>query len=138
MSRGWIDAAAVMEPADARAFERALERHVSGLDVTHRMGECMGVALATEEDEVVFRLYLLCERTIAGICRVAARTYILAAGLRGEVDRCLAGGAFDGTAAPLVAAGLELRDEGVLRRLAAALDAERPSFADGPPVLCPV
>ena len=44
MTGPWIDAVAVMEAADAEAFERALERHVSGLDVTYWKGGCMGAA----------------------------------------------------------------------------------------------
>jgi hypothetical protein len=43
----WIDAVAVMEAADAEAFERALERHVSGLDVTYWKRECSGAAPLT-------------------------------------------------------------------------------------------
>ena len=47
MNGPWIDAVAVMEAADAEAFERALERHVSGLDVTYWTGECPGAAALT-------------------------------------------------------------------------------------------
>ncbi len=47
MTGPWIDAAAVMEAADAEAFERALERHVSGLDVTYWKRECPGAAPLT-------------------------------------------------------------------------------------------
>ena len=46
MSGPWIDAVAVMEAADAEAFERALERHVSGLDVTYWKGGCPDAAAA--------------------------------------------------------------------------------------------
>ena len=46
MTGPWIDAVAVMEAADAEAFERALERHVSGLDVTYWKRECPGAAAA--------------------------------------------------------------------------------------------
>ena len=84
MTGTWIDVVAVMEAADAEAFERALERHVSGLDVTYWKGECMG-----------------------------------ATGL-------------------LTVFGLELRDDGVLRRLEEALDAERSSFTGQRPALIPV
>ncbi len=83
MSAAWIDAVAFMEPADAPLFERALERHVSGLDVTYWKRECSGGDALT-----VF--------------------------------------------------GLELRDEGVLRRLREALGAERPSFRGQHPTLIPV
>ena len=83
MTRPWIDAVAVMEAADAEAFERTLERHLSGLDVTYWTGECPG-------------------------------------------------------AAALTVVGLELRDEGVLRRLEEALDAERPWFTGQRPALVPV
>ncbi len=75
-----IDAVAVMEAADAEAFERTLERHLSGLDVTYWKHECPG-------------------------------------------------------AAALTVLGLELRDEGVLRRLEEALDAERSSFTGQRPAL---
>jgi len=84
VTRPWIDAVAVMEAADAEAFERTLERHLSGLDVTCWTGECPGAAAA------------------------------------------------------LTVVGLELRDEGVLRRLEEALDAERPSFTGQRPALVPV
>ena len=40
MTGPWIDAVAVMEAADAEAFERAMERHLSGLDVTYWKGGC--------------------------------------------------------------------------------------------------
>ena len=83
MTGTWIDVVAVMEAADAEAFERALERHVSGLDVTYWKRECSGGDALT-----VF--------------------------------------------------GLELRDEGVLRRLREALGAERPSFRGQRPALIPV
>ena len=46
MTGPWIDAVAVMEAADAEAFERALERHVSGLDVTYWKREWPGAAAA--------------------------------------------------------------------------------------------
>ena len=46
MTGPWIDAVAVMEAADAGAFERALERHVSGLDVTYWKRECPGASAA--------------------------------------------------------------------------------------------
>ena len=47
MTGPWIDAVAVMEAADAEAFERALERHLSGLDVTYWKRECSGGAALT-------------------------------------------------------------------------------------------
>ena len=83
MTGPWINAVAVTEAAEAEAFERALERHVSGLDVTYWKRECSG-------------------------------------------------------GAALTVLGLELRDEGVLRRLEEALNAERPSFTGQRPVLIPV
>ena len=46
MTGTWIDVVAVMEAADAEAFERALERHVSGLDVTYWKGGCPDAAAA--------------------------------------------------------------------------------------------
>ena len=84
MTGPWIDAVAIMEAADAEAFERALERHVSGIDMTYWKGGCPDAAAA------------------------------------------------------LTAFGLELRDEGVLRRLEEALDAERSSFTGRRPALIPV
>ena len=36
-----------MEAADADTFERTLERHVSGLDVTYWKRECSGAAALT-------------------------------------------------------------------------------------------
>ena len=47
MTGPWIDAVAVMEAADAEAFERTLERHLSGLDVTYWKRECSGGAALT-------------------------------------------------------------------------------------------
>ena len=44
MTGAWIDAVAVVEAADAEAFERTLERHASGLDVTYWKRECSGGA----------------------------------------------------------------------------------------------
>ncbi len=60
MTGPWIDAVAVMEAADAEAFERILERHVSGLDVTYWKRECSGGAALTVlnlelRDECVLR-----------------------------------------------------------------------------------
>ena len=60
MTGPWIDAVAVIEAADAEAFERALERHVSGLDVTYWKRECSGGAALTVfglelRDECVLR-----------------------------------------------------------------------------------
>ena len=46
MTGSWIDAVAVMAAADAEAFERTLECHLSGLDVTYWTGECPGAAAA--------------------------------------------------------------------------------------------
>ena len=83
MTGPWIDAVATTEAADTEAFERTLERHVSGLDVTYWKRECSG-------------------------------------------------------AAGLTVLGLEIRDEGVLRRLEGALDAERSSFTGQRPALIPV
>ena len=83
MTGPWTDAVAVMEAADPGAFEPALERHVSGLDLTYWKRECPA-------------------------------------------------------AAALTILGLELRDEGVLRRLEEALGAERPSFRGQRPALIPV
>ena len=47
MTGSWIDAVAVMAAADAEAFEHALERHVSGLDVTYWKPEGSGAAPLT-------------------------------------------------------------------------------------------
>ena len=46
MTGPWIDAVAVMEAADAEAFERTLERHLSGLDVTYWKREFPGTSAA--------------------------------------------------------------------------------------------
>ena len=60
MSGPWIDAVAVMEAADAEAFARTLERHVSGLDLTYWKRECSGADALTVfglelRDECVLR-----------------------------------------------------------------------------------
>ena len=137
MTGRWIDAVAVVEAADAEVFERVMERHASGLDATYRTEEYLGVELPTGDDEVMFRLYLLGDHTIDDIHRVADLLYLVSSRLSDDVRRCIEQGAFEAAAVPFTALGLELRDEGVLRRLQGALDAERPSFAGGPPVLYP-
>ncbi len=137
MSAEWINAVALVETTDALLFERLLQRHVSGTDATYSMQERMAVELPTEEDEVMFRLYLLGDDTTDGIHRVGDLLYFVAPRLSADVRRCIGQDAFQAAAASLTAVALELRGEGVLRRLEEALDAARPSFAGQPPVLCP-
>ncbi len=136
MSAGWIDAVALVETADAPLFEHLLGRHVPGADATYRTGERLGVELATEEDEALFRLALLGETTAREILHVAGLLYLVAPRLSDEVRGYIDQGLFDGDAAPLTVARLEVRDEGVLRRLREALGAECPALADQPIVLC--
>ncbi len=139
MTGRWIDAVAVMETSDAPLFLRLLGQHVSGLDAAYApQGEFRGVELPTEEDEVMFRLYLLGDDTIDDIHRVGDLMYLVAPRLSADVRRCIGQDAFQAATAPLTAVGLELRDEGVLRRLEEALATARPSFTGAPPVLCPV
>ncbi len=136
MSTAWIDALALVGAAHAERFQRVAERSVSGLDATCLMEEHLGVALATEEDEALFRLALLGETTAREILRVADLLYLVAPRLSDEVRGYIDQGLFDGDAAPLTVARLEMRDEGVLRRLREALSAECPALADQPIVLC--
>ncbi len=139
MTGRWIDAVAVMETSDAPLFLRLLGQHVSGLDAAYApQGEFRGVELPTEEDEVMYRLYLLGDDTIDDIHRVGDLMYLVAPRLSADVRRCIGQDAFQAATAPLTAVGLELRDEGVLRRLEEALDAARSSFTGQPPVVCPV
>ena len=86
----------------------------------------------------MFRLYLLGDQTIDDIHRVGDLLYLIAPRLSADVRRCIGQDAFEAAVAPLTAVGLELRDEGVLRRMEAALDAARSSFAGQRPVLIPV
>jgi hypothetical protein len=128
-----------METSDAPLFLRLLGQHVSGLDAAYApQGEFRGVELPTEEDEVMFRRHLLSDDTTDDIHRVGDRLYFVAPRLSPDVCRCIGQDAFEAAAAPLTAVGLELRGEGVLRRLEEAMDAARPSFAGQPPVLCAV
>ncbi len=135
MSAAWIDAVAFMEPADAPLFERALERHVSGLNATYRLVECLGIELPTEEDEAQFRLSFLDEGTMGDIHRVERLRYAVSVRLSGDVRHFIARGAFDGATRPLTAVLLELRDRGALDRLDEGLEAERSSFGGQLPAL---
>jgi hypothetical protein len=127
-----------VETADAPPFERLMQRHVPGADATYWTEERLGVELPTEEDEVLFRLWMLWEDTIGDIHRVGDLLYLVAPRLADDVRRCIEQDAFEGAAAPLTLVGLAFRGGGVLRSLEAALDDARPSFAGQPPVLCPV
>ena len=140
MSGGWIGVLAIVETPDVPMFERVLARHVSSLDAIYRPEEeeYLHVELPTEEDEALFRLWMLFEDTADDILRVGDLLYFVAPRLLAELRRCIGQDAFQAAIAPLTAVGLEHRDVGVLRRLAEALDAARPSFAGQPPVLCPV
>jgi hypothetical protein len=67
MTHGWVEALALVKTADMPRSEDVLGRHLSGLDATYRTEECLGVELATEEDEALFRLTLLDETTTRDI-----------------------------------------------------------------------
>ncbi len=86
----------------------------------------------------MFRLYLLGDDTTDDIHRIGDLLYFVAPRLSADVRRCVGQGAFEAASAPLTVLGLELRGEGVLRRLEEALQAARPSFSGQPPALCPV
>ena len=66
------------------------------------------------EDKVLFRVSLLNEGTMDQMQRIEPRRYAVSPRLTGEVHRCLAQKAFEGAAAPLTMACLELRDEAAL------------------------
>jgi hypothetical protein len=136
MSAGWIDVVAVVETADSPLFTRILERHLSGVDATYWLDEHLCVDTDTEEDEALLRLALPGWDTIGGIRQVGERGYLLPPRLADDVHRWLDEGLFEGGATALTVVGLELRDDGVLRRLGAALHAERVSFMGQPPQLC--
>ncbi|TDH58383.1 hypothetical protein E2C06_32820 [Dankookia rubra] len=136
MSAGWINAVAIVETADTPKFVRVLERHVSGADASYWLEEHLCFVADTEEDEVWFRIAALDEITIPDIQQVGECGYLLPPRLSGEVHRWLDEGLFEGRAVALTVVGLELRDDGVLRHLGAALHAERASFMGQPPQLC--
>ena len=135
MSAGWIDVVAVVETADAPAFVHVLEQHVSGADASYWSEEKLGFAADTDDDEVWFRIAVFDETTIPDIQQVGERGYLLPPRLSDDVHRWLNEGLFEGGATALTVVGLELRDNGVLRRLGAALHAERASFMGQPPQL---
>jgi hypothetical protein len=135
MNAGWIDALALVETAEARQFVRILEDHVSGADATYRSEEHLCVVPDTDEDEVMLRLMLPDWHTICGIRQIGERGYLLPPRLMEDVYHWLNEGLFQGGVAALTVVGLELRDGAVLRRLGAALDAERVSFIGQPPQL---
>ena len=138
MSIQWIDAVAIVETADAPLFVRLLERHVSGADATYWLDEHLRVDPETEEDEALLRLALPDWDTIGGIRQFGERGYLLPPRLSGDVHRWLGEGLFEGAAAALTVIGLEIRDDGVLRRLGAALDGAHASFVGGRPELCTI
>lgn len=139
MSAGWIDAVAVVETADDPLFVRVLKRHVSGADATYWSEEHLCVLPDTDEDEdedeVWFRIAALNETTIPDIRQIGERGYLLPPRLSDDLHRWLDEGLFEGGAAALTVVGLELRDDGVLRRLGAALDEVRALFVGQPPQL---
>ena len=135
MSAGWIDAVALVETADAPLFERLLERHVPGTDATYWTEERLRVELPTEDEEALFRLFMLWDDTVDDIHRVGDLLYLVAPRLSADVRRCIEGHAFEAATVPLTVVGLELRGEGTLRRLEAALDDEYSSFAGQLPVV---
>jgi hypothetical protein len=135
MSAGWIDAVAFVEAAHAPLFKRVLERTTSGLGVTYRPLDVLGVDLPTDGDEALFRLSLLNEGTMPEMRRIEPRRYAVSPRLTGEVRRCLAQKTFEGAAAPLTMACLEVRDETVLDRLEAGLAEEHDAFGDRFPTL---
>jgi hypothetical protein len=138
VSDEWIDAVAVFaEAAHAERFQRLVERSVSGLDATCLLEEHLGVELATEEDVALFRLALLDETTADDIRRASDLLYLVSPRLSGDARRCIDQGLVQGSAAPLTAARLELRDEVVLRSLEEALEDERRAFVGQPPALYP-
>lgn len=89
----------------------------------------------TEEDEVWFRIAAFDEATIGDIRQVGERGYLLPPRLADDVRRWLDEGLFEGDAAALTVVRLEIRDDGALRRLGAALDEARASFVGQPPRL---
>jgi hypothetical protein len=131
----WINVVAIVETADAPMFVRVLERHVSGADASYWSEEHLCFVADTEEDEVWFRIAALDETTIPDIQQVGERGYLLSPRLSDDVHRWLDEGLFEGGATALTVIGLELRDDGVLRRLGAALDAQRALFLGEPPQL---
>jgi hypothetical protein len=138
VSAGWIDAVAIVETAESPLFTRILERHLSGVDATYWLEEHLCVDTDTEEDEALLHLALPDWDTIGGIRQFGERGYLLPPRLSGDVHRWLDERLFEGAAATLTMVGLELRDDGVLRRFGKALDTERALFVGEPPQLCRV
>jgi hypothetical protein len=136
VSAGWIKAVAIVETADAPRFVCLLERHVSGADATYWSEEHLCFVADTNEDEVWFRIAAFDETTIGDIRQFGERGYLLPPRLSDDVHRWLDKGLFEGGAAALTVVGLEIRDDGVFRRLKAALYGARASFVDQPPQLC--
>jgi hypothetical protein len=128
VSGGWIDALVPVETADVPRFEGVPGRHLSGLDATYRPEDPLRVELPTEVDEALFRLALLDETTARDIRRMRDLRHAVSARLSGDVLRHLRHRLFEAETAATTLVLLELRDGGALRRLEAALDAERASF----------
>jgi len=128
VSGGWIDALALVETADAPAFERVLGRHVPGVDATFEAEDHLMVVLDADEDEAWFRLAALDDTTVDDIRPLGGRCYLLPVRLWDDVRRWTGHGLFEGAASLVTAVRLELRDGRVLRRLDAVLDAERAAF----------
>ena len=135
MSAEWIDAVAFVDVADVPLFEHVLERTTSGLDATCTPFDVLGVDLRTDDDEALFRVSLLNEGTMRDMRRIEPRRYAVSPRLTGEVHRCLAQKSFEGTAAPLTMARLEVRDEAVLDRVEAGLADERDAFGERFPTI---
>lgn len=89
MSAQWIDAVAFVDSAGVPLFERVLERAASGSDATYRPLDVLGVDVPTDEDEALFRVSLLDERTMDEVQRIEPRRYAVSPRLIGDVHRCL-------------------------------------------------
>ncbi len=93
---------ALVETADAPLFERVLERHVPGTDATYWTEEHLRVELPTEDEEALFRLFMLWDDTVDDIHRVGDLLYLVAPRLSGDVRRCIEGLTLDRKTGPAI------------------------------------
>ena len=135
MSGGWIDVLAIVETAHVPLFTSILKQEVSGTDATYWLDDHLYVDTDTEEDEALLRLALPDWDTIGGIRQIGERGYVLPLCLSANVHRWLDEGLFEGDVTAVTVVGMEIRGDGLLRRLTAALDAKRGLFVGEPPQL---
>jgi hypothetical protein len=134
----WIRAMAIVETAHLAAFEQILEAKVSGPDAIYSSNDQLGVVLDTEEDEVWFRMALLCDTSIGDIHRVGEQSYVMSPRFLGEVRTQMDHRLFEGSVFPLTAVYLELAHVTALCAINDGLATAGSLFAGHPPALIAV